>query len=58
MRQIFEELQSEVGRGRMERQHIAGRIGLIPDRIARRQNNRTRIVISPHPSQGPKVMIK
>ncbi len=55
---ILEELKPEVGRVRVERQHLARAVRLLPHGIAGRKRDRSRIAEPPHAPQGAEVVIE
>jgi hypothetical protein len=58
MREILEKLQAQIRCGRMERQYIAGTIGLMPHGIAGWQADRAWITEPSHALERPEVMIE
>src|SRR5258708_2833809 len=58
MREIFEKLKTQIRSGGMERQYIAGAIGLIPHGISGRQGDRAWITEAPHALERAEVMIE
>src|ERR1700751_4750313 len=56
--QIFEKLETQIRRSRMEGQQIALAIGLIPDWLARGKTDGARVTKTAHASQRAEIMIE